>query len=160
LPADSAQSENRTVSRSIAIFVIVLVTGLAAFRRGGPPERVAAAIIIGWISADAGYHLLFGPSGFERVDPVHLVLDGAELAAIVWLALKANRLWPLWAAAAQLICFSGHIALFIQPHGMKRAYWAMTQLPQYIQLVALLLGAAAHARRARRWGEYRSWRVA
>jgi len=64
------------------------------------------------------------------------------------------------AAAAQLICYSGHIAVFIQPHGMRRAYWAMTQLPPFIQLVALLLGAAAHARRARRWGEYRSWRVA
>ena len=42
---------------------------------------------------------------------------------------------------------------------MRRAYWAMTQLPQYIQLTALLAGAWAHARRERLIGPYRSWRV-
>ena len=141
------------------VISLVLAAGLVAFWRGGPPERLAAAIIVAWILVDAGYHLLFGPSGFERVDPVHLVLDGAELVAIMALALRANRMWPLWAAAAQLICVSGHVAIFVQPTGMRRAYWAMTQLPQYVQLIALLLGAAAHQRRARRWGEYRSWRV-
>jgi hypothetical protein len=35
----------------------------------------------------------------------------------------------------------------------------MSQLPQYIQLIALLAGAAAHARREQLIGPYRSWRV-
>ncbi|HYD23273.1 MAG TPA: hypothetical protein VEB68_00635 [Croceibacterium sp.] len=144
----------------VFILALVLASGGLAWWRGGPPERFAAAVIVGWILSDAGYHVAFGPSGFDTVDPVHLVLDGAELAAIIWLALRANRLWPLWAAAAQLICVSGHLAALIEPGGMRRAYWALTQLPQYIQLIALLLGAAAHARRQRRWGTYRSWRVA
>jgi uncharacterized membrane protein len=109
---------------------------------------------------DALYHVLFGPSGFDTVDPVHVVLDGAELAAIMWLALRANRVWPLFAAAAQVLCVTGHIAVFIEADGMRRAYWAMTQLPQYIQLTALLCGAIAHARRERIIGPYRSWRVA
>ena len=101
---------------------------------------------------------MFGPSGFDVVDPVHLVLDGGELVAIMWLALRANRMWPLWAAAAQLICVSGHVAAFVDVGGMRRAYWAMTQLPPYIQLIALVLGAVAHARRFERIGPYRSWR--
>jgi hypothetical protein len=146
----------------MAIEVVLALTVLAAVAflavaRGGPPERMAAAIIVCWIMADLAYHLVFGPSGFRRVDPVHLVLDGGELVAILWLALRANRMWPLWAAAAQLICVSGHLVLFIEP-GMTRAYWAMTQLPQYIQLTALVLGAVAHARRFERIGPYRSWR--
>jgi hypothetical protein len=140
----------------LALAVLAAVAFLAV-ARGGPPERLAAAIIVCWIMADLTYHLVFGPSGFRRVDPVHLVLDGGELVAIVWLALRANRMWPLWAAAAQLICVSGHLALFVEP-GMTQAYWAMTQLPQYIQLVALLCGAVAHARRYQRIGPYRSWR--
>jgi hypothetical protein len=148
------------MSPAVAIFALIAAAGLIAYLRGGPPEKYAAAIIVGWIAADAVYHLLFGFSQFDTVDPVHVVLDGAELVAILWLALRANRLWPLWAAAAQLICVSGHLAAFIEPGGMRRAYWAMTQLPQYIQLVALLLGAAAHARRERRMGRYRSWRMA
>lgn len=143
------------------VFIVALVCGAGwlGYYRGGPPERMAAVLIVGWIIADAIYHVLFGPSGFDKVDPVHLVLDGGELAAIIWLALNANRTWPLWAAAAQVICVSGHIALLIEPNGMRRAYWVMTQLPQYIQLTALLLGAAAHTRRVRLLGRYRSWRL-
>lgn len=146
--------------QSVLVLILFVVSTLVAYRRGGPPEQLAAAVIIGWILADAAYHLLFGPSGFARVDPVHLVLDGGEMVAILWIALRANRMWPLWAAAAQLICVSGHVAALIEPGGMRRAYWAMTQLPQYIQLTALLLGAAAHARRQRVIGPYRSWREA
>lgn len=140
----------------LALMVLAAVAFLA-MARGGPPERLAAVIIVCWIMADLAYHFAFGPSGFRHVDPVHLFLDGGELVAIVWLALRANRMWPLWAAAAQLICVSGHLALFVAP-GMTQAYWAMTQLPQYVQLTALLLGALAHTRRYARIGPYRSWR--
>lgn len=143
------------VSATLSLF---LATGFLAFWRGGPPEKVAAGIIVGWIVADVAYHLAFGPSGFDTVDPVHLVLDTGELIAISWLALRANRLWPLWAAAAQLICVSGHLAAAIEPRGMTLAYWAMTQIPPFIQLFALFLGALAHAARSKRIGPYRSWR--
>ncbi len=142
----------------VLVLSVVFAAAFVAVARGGPPERLAAAIIVGWILSDASYHLAFGPSGFERVDPVHLVLDGGELVAIVWLALRANRMWPLWAAAAQLICVSGHMAVLVSPEGMRRAYWALTQLPQYIQLIALVLGAVAHAKRFERIGPYRSLR--
>ena len=140
--------------------LIVLAASLYAYWRGGAPERLAACFITALFITDISYHLLFGPSGFDRVDPVHLVLDGAELVAIFWLAFRANRLWPLWAAAAALICYSGHVAVLIHPYGMRRAYWALTQVPPFIQVLALLLGASAHRRREHRWGPYRSWRRA
>lgn len=144
---------------AIAISIaLIVVSVLVAYRRGGPPERLAATIIVSWMIADVSYHLLFGKSGFDSVDPVHVVLDGAALVAIVWLALRANRMWPLWAAAAQLMCVMSHLVAYVEPGGMRRAYWAMTQLPPYIQLVALVLGAVAHARRLERIGPYRSWR--
>ena len=138
--------------------ILIMIAVLVAYRQGGPPERLAATIIVAWMISDVSYHLLFGPSGFDTVDPVHLVLDGAELVAIVWLALRANRMWPLWAAAAQLICVSGHLAVTLEPDGVRRAYWAMTQLPPFIQLIALVFGAVFHTRRLQRIGPYRSWR--
>jgi uncharacterized protein YjeT (DUF2065 family) len=145
----------------VVLFSLIIVGSAAlAYGKGGPPERITAAVIVSWALADTVYHLIFGPSGFQSVDPVHVVLDGSELVAVMWLALKANRVWPLWVAAAQLICVLGHIGAFVYPHGMRRAYWAMTQLPQYIMLTALLLGALAHVRRVRRVGRYRSWRLA
>jgi hypothetical protein len=141
------------------VLASLLAAVVVAVRLGGTPERLAAAIIAAWILSDWVYHQLFGPSGFDNVDPVHLVLDSVELLAISALALRANRMWPLWAAAAQLICVSGHFVALMEPGGMRRAYWAMTQIPQYIQILALTLGAMAHARRERRVGRYRSWRV-
>lgn len=149
------------MSLQVLIPLVVFLTGCGwCYSRGGPPERIAAAIIVVWVVADVLYHLLFGPSGFKEVDPVHVVLDGGELVAIVWVALHANRMWPLWAAAAQLICVCGHLVAYLNEGGMRRAYWALTQLPPYIQLLALLLGAFAHVRRKRRLGAYRSWRLA
>ena len=140
--------------------VVVLAAAAYADWRGGPPERFGALAIAVLFATDIVYHLMFGPSGFDRVDPVHLVLDGAELIAITWVALRANRMWPLWAAAAGLLCYSGHIAALLEPGGFRRAYWAMTQIPPFLQVAALLLGAAFHSRRERRVGPYRSWRLA
>jgi hypothetical protein len=145
-------------SQFILIVALVCLAGFVAYRRGGPPERVAAMVIVSWVAADALYHLVFGFSNFATVVPFHVALDGAELAAIIWLALRANRVWPMFAAAAQVMCVSGHIAVLVQPEGAHRAYWAMTQLPQYIQLTSLLAGAFAHQKRLRMIGRYRSWR--
>lgn len=145
--------------QSIFVFAIFIAAGVLAWKRGGPPERAAAVIIASWVVLDSIYHLVFGPSGFDRVDPWHVFLDVTVLGLVVWIALRANRVWPLFVAAAQLLSVTGHIAVLLEPDGMRRAYWAMTQLPQYIQLTALLAGAWAHARRERLIGPYRSWRV-
>jgi hypothetical protein len=145
----------------VVLASLALVAGASFYSlwRGGEPERIAAKIVIVWILTDVGYHLLFGPSGFVVVDPAHLVIDGGELVAITWLALRANRIWPIWAAAAQVMTFSGHIVVLIAPGGVNRAYWAMTQIPPYVQLLAMVCGAVFHAHRYRRIGPYRSWRL-
>ena len=146
-------------SFGLASLALFAAASSYALWRGGPPERFAAKIVILWILTDVGYHVLFGPSGFTVVDPAHLVIDGAELVAITWVALQANRIWPVWAAAAQLMTFSGHLVVMISGTGWNYAYWAMTQLPPYIQLFALVCGVVFHARRFRRIGHYRSWRL-
>ena len=143
----------------LASILICMSASFYALWRGGPPERTAAKVVIVWLMTDVTYHLIFGKSGFVEVDPAHLVIDGAELVAITWLALQANRVWPIWAAAAQVMTFTGHLVVMIAPGGVDRAYWAMTQLPPYIQLFALVCGAAFHDRRLQRIGPYRSWRL-
>ncbi len=143
------------VSATLALF---LGAGLFALWRGGAPEKYAAAIMASWLVASVGYARVLGPPDFGAVEPAYLVLDSVELAAVLLLSLHANRMWPLWAAAAQLICVSGHLAALVEPGGMRRAYWVMTQIPPFIQIIALTLGVAAHHARKTRIGPYRSWR--
>jgi len=142
------------------IFILTLIAsvGAVAWRFGGTPEKLAGAIFIVWAALDFFYHLIFGPSDFKTVDPVHVELAATELVAMVWLALRANRVWPLFAAAAQLICLMGHLAALIETEGMRRAYWTATQIPPFFALIALMAGTLAHVLRARRLGNYRSWR--
>lgn len=147
----------------IEVLITLALFATASFYalwRGGPPERLAAKIVIVWMMVDLSYHMIFGPSGFVEVDPAHLFIDGLELAALIYLAMRANRIWPLWAAAAQLMTFSAHVVALIDIGGMTLAYWAMVQLPVFIQFFALVCGVAFHERRVRRIGHYRSWRLA
>lgn len=135
---------------SLAIVAGILLCAAIALGFGGAPERWGGAIVFVWVSAATICHLLFGSPSFHSVDPVEAALDGSELIAVGWLALCANRLWTLWAAAAQLICVTGYIVMLIDQGGMRRVYWAMNQLPQYVQYVALLIGTAGYVRRKRR----------
>jgi len=132
---------------------------LFAIWRGGSPERWGAIVIGTWFVSDPVYHFLTGPSQFYFVDLGHVIMDVIEVLAIGTVALRANRIWPIWATSAELIAISGHIAMAAKEEGMLRAYWAMTQLPLFLQLLALLLGTIAHRRRLARIGSYRDWRL-
>jgi hypothetical protein len=145
---------------TLVFLLLFLATGLIALRFGGAPERIGAVIVLTWALSDVLYHTFLGRIEVASVDVGHFVIDGTVLVAVIWLALRADRLWPLWAAGAQLICFTGHLIALIEADNVRRAYWAMTQTPQYVQLGALLIGTYRHARRKRRDGIDIAWRAA
>ncbi|WEK47229.1 MAG: hypothetical protein P0Y56_02800 [Candidatus Andeanibacterium colombiense] len=129
-----------------------------AFFRGAAPERRAAITILVWFLSSPVYDRFFGAPQFYTVDVGHAVMDAMEMTAMAAIALRANRAWPLWAAGAELTAVSGHLAMAIHPAGVTSAYWAVTELPLFLQLLALALGTLAHERRLRRIGPYRDWR--
>ena len=88
---------------------------------------------------------------------VLLAIDIVTLLALVAIALTANRYWPLYVAALQL--------LTIAIHGVK-AYDA--QLPQwmyisangklaYPTLILLVAGVVRHRKRLGEWGRDPDW---
>lgn len=140
------------------LYLLVIVA--YAMRRGDKPERLVGLILFASMVVDRLYHLLVEPSQFVTVDPAHLMIDGSTLAALLWIALRANRGWPLWACAAQNIVMLGHIAKVFELRDVYRGYWVMTQVPILVQMAFLAVGTLAHARRVRRIGSYPSWRLA
>lgn len=139
---------------------VMFVTILFAARKGSEPERLVASILLATFGLDVVNHALFGDPAWFAVNPGHLVIDGWAFITLLWVALRANRGWPLWVTASQVIVVMGHIAKLWDVDIVLRAYWAMTQVPFTFQLVVLLIGTYAHQQRARRIGQYHSWRPA
>ena len=139
----------------LALFVLISLTACIV---GGAPERFLGAIFLVWIPLDRIEHQLFGPPTYLHVDPFHMAMDTTVFVLLVWLALRANRLWPIVCAGAQCVAMGGHVASLLLAVS-RPSYWAMTQFSGYVQIVALAAGTWAHWRRKRGIGPYRSWRT-
>ncbi len=130
-----------------------------AFRKGGEPERLVAVVLCATAVLDLGNHAVFGQPVYFMVNPGHLVIDLWATFALMWIALRANRAWPLWVSAAQIIVVLGHMSKIVELSLVRYGYFAMIQLPLNVQAVALLLGTVAHLRRQERIGSYNAWRL-
>jgi len=107
---------------------------------------------------DIANHLIFGDPTWFEVNPGHFVIDLWAFLTMTWVALKANRGWPLWISATQLIVVIAHFAKLFEIDEARRSYWVMTQVPAVVQLVVLIIGTYAHVSRQRRIGRYAAWR--
>lgn len=139
--------------------VAIGLVALAAWRVGGGPERMLAGVLVGLMVSSQFYHhvvegLPFMPSRWAA----YFVLDGAALAVAIAVALRANRIYPLWFAAFQLVAVLAHLAREIATGVAQLAYMIMYIGPSYCQIFLLAGGLLAHHRRVRRFGSYRSWR--
>lgn len=139
--------------------LLVIAVLLFALRKGEEPERLISMIIILAIAMDVVNHSIFGDPTFFAVNPGHIVIDTWSLLAMLWIALRANRGWPMWVCSAQIIVVLSHVAKLTELSLVRFGYYAMAQLPLPIQVTALLLGTIAHTRRSERIGRYHAWRL-
>lgn len=140
--------------------VLISLTALflLALKFGGGPERLVAGLLLATDALDHVQHYFFGPTNFIHVDPGHVVLDSITLAGALWVALRANRFWPLPVCSLQFIQLSGHFAILAPIPGINQAYWALSIIPGWLQMALVLIGIIAHTRRRQRIGSYRDWR--
>lgn len=139
--------------------IAISAIAIFAFRKGGEPERLVAAVLLASAGLDVFNHILFGEPAFYLVNPGHLVIDVWSMIALMWIALRANRAWPMWVSAAQIIVVLGHVSKIVELSLVRYGYYAMTQVPLNVQAAALLIGTIAHMRRQERIGNYNAWRL-
>lgn len=123
-----------TLPQLIAILSILLVCGYALIR-GGPDERLTGAVLL------VAY--LAAPFLQNRVDwqaPQYglMVSDVLLAGYFVWLALRSDRYWPIWAAGFQLLTLFAWLAFVFEPG--VRALMIVFNLIGYLILGALLVG--------------------
>lgn len=141
-----------------ALTVTVILLSVAfAYRYGRGPERSAAAILSTAFVVSLIARLLRGPIEYVHLDPIAAAVDTATLGGVMWVALNANRVWPLVIASLQLFVIIAHVSVLLSS-GWNQVYWGMMAIAQYLQLIVLVIGIASHHSRERRIGRYRSWR--
>ncbi len=140
------------------LYAILFLFGIVyAAARGGPPERVGAAIIfIGNILTI----LVVSPwqTQFDSVELGIALVDGLMLIGFVVLMKKANRVWPVWMTSVHGMGFLSHIPILLGPEVVPQAYTILQGVWGW-PMMALLIGGTRHHRlRIRRNGTDISWR--
>jgi hypothetical protein len=127
-----------------------------AFWRGGPPERVGASIFVAAV-VFTRIAVSGAATRYSSIEAGVVIVDVATLLALVVLALRANRLWPLWVTALQAIGAAGHVVKLMDPNVIRWAYAFALAFWSYPMLALLALGVWNHQRRLAKFGADKSW---
>lgn len=144
------------IARSSFYFGLAAGGCTYAIRCGGEPERWIGIIILMGVVVDQPLHQLL-PVRYMRVDPTHLLIDSISFIAFLAVSLRANRFWPLWMSAFQLLSFGAHLAKAMNLSIHPVVYAAMTVAWSYGMLILLIGATRFHQRLCARGEMRRSW---
>lgn len=129
-----------------------------AWFRGEDPEKQIGLVFIAAIVLQVVYRQFAPESPSRDIEVPYLVLDCLMFVAFASIAMRANRTYPLWILAAQLIAVIMHFQRGILEEMAPLAYWALIRLPSYLQMLAFAIGLWAQDRRRKRGIAGRPWR--
>lgn len=135
----------------------MLLIGCCAFAlwRGGPPEKIGAIVLT--VASFLTFGVASDSETFQSVEAGISVVDLLCLIAFLALALRADRFWPLWVAALQLMGTAGHAARFVDPDIVDRTYAFMLAVWAYPMILLMFVGTLRHRQRLTQFGSDRSW---
>ena len=132
---------------------VLVAVSLYALMVGGTPERAVALI---FLSAAAASFLALRthPLGFD----VNLVwIDVVAFCALTCVALRANRFWPLYQSALQLLTIGVHGVKVYNPQLADWMWAGASAKLAYPTLILLALGVLRHRQRIAASGIDRDW---
>lgn len=135
--------------------VLLVACGFAIWL-GGAPERWTAIVFL--IGAVATFLLPFQHHiSWHTVHVMILIIDIGVLIALVAIALRANRFWPLYVSALHLITIAVHGVKAFQPSLVPWMYAGASGKIAYPMLGLLAIGVWRHRRRLELFGSDRDW---
>ena len=142
-------------TRIIIFNAVQLCACFYALRRGGAPERWTA-----WMMAGAAALTALRPfmtdAGYRSVNPIVLTVDTMLLLGMAVLACRADRFWPIWAAALQLVAIAVHATRALDPMILPEVYNRTLGKVAYPMIAMLVIGTLRHIRR-KEAGNERDW---
>lgn len=142
----------------IGFFLYLLAICGYAIWRGGAPERLAAVVcLLATAATVAG--TLPRETHFAALELEVLVIDLVLLAALLGIALKANRFWPIFATGCHSVAVAVHLAKAANPALVGPVYAFASSGTSLLVLLILWAGTLRHRRRLRAYGSDPSWRA-
>lgn len=149
--ADSWTAQAPAIPAALLIGVLLLT-----WRFGRGPERALACLMFAFVLVDP-VQTTVGSGGSE--DATNAVRDGLVLFGVGIVALRANRLYPLFMAGAALVAVLANLMYWSALLKGRFSYMVLTAVPSYLMVSALLIGFAFHIRRERKNGPYPAWKM-
>lgn len=135
-----------TLPQQIWMICILTVAALAFWRGGWPERTIAVGMIIDTIASA----VMQNTHDWASPQWADLVIDSIYLAVMLWVALKSHRVWPLWAAAFQLIDVAIYFAFIVDKRVGALAPYRAIVIWSYLILIVVVIGAWQHWRDQRR----------
>jgi hypothetical protein len=144
---------------SIYLFSSLCVASCVyAVGRGGLPERIAGiALLVAYVlsltATQGSVHR------FHAFEWGLFAIDLFLLAILVYLAHVAQRFWPLWMSAMQVISVLSHLPPAIKENILPWAYREAVSLWSYPMLGLLFAATYWHQQRQRTYGADPAWKA-
>lgn len=119
----------------LGLFVVMASCGVALLW-GGLDERLAS---FGFVLATLASKLSI-VTDYGSTETFLLAIDALLLFALLLLAMRSDRFWPMWAAAFQLVAVTVHLASMTETGDYAWAYAVGLIFWSYPVLIALGLG--------------------
>ena len=135
---------------------LLFIASLFVVWKGGPPERLGLVILIIGSVATFVAGTLEGQE-FKSFEVSVFLVDVAVLLAFLWLAIRADRFWPMGVAALQLVGLASHAAELASSRIIAWVYSIGQALWSYPIILLIVWGTVRHQRRLARHGADASW---
>lgn len=127
-------------------FTLLFLCCLYAFLAGGRPERIGAGAYA--VACLASHFLYAAPAlKYRSVETGVFLVDVLVFAVFIALALRADRLWPIWVSALLGLGVLAHLGRLAGPGTMPWAYQIVMSVWSYPILAIIAIGTFNHHRR-------------
>ena len=131
-----------TLPKQIWAVCTFSVAGFALWRGGWAERTVAIGMVVDSYAAG----IMQNRRNWASPQWADLAIDAIYLIVMVWVAIKSDRIWTLFAAGFQLVDVSIYLAHSANLRIGPRAPFAATEIWGYLILIILMIGTWQHWR--------------
>jgi hypothetical protein len=123
--------------------LMILCCGFAAAFGGRSGRAIAFFYLLNIV---ATWAVTRDPQAWRAPHLAALLVDAALLVALIWVALRSDRWFPIWFAGFHMVAVASHFGSVITPGFAPRIYFFLQALWSVPMLLSLVIGISLDRR--------------